>query len=123
VTQVHAGRYPRKISNFRGRGLLQLRDALLERDELPVQLTEHFAESRVRGHGRLARRPRDSAGRMVEWHASTIPLSRYAGRVMPTATEFDDPNAREDEDEELREGEAAPFDADEDEDDPEDDEY
>jgi len=60
---------------------------------------------------------------MVEVHASTIPLSRYAGRVMPAATEFDDPNAREDEDEELREGEAAPLDADEDYEDPEHDEY
>lgn len=36
---------------------------------------------------------------------------------MPAATEFDDPNAREDEDEELREGEVAPFDADEDDED------
>jgi hypothetical protein len=40
-----------------------------------------------------------------------------------TTPMFDDPNAGDEEDEELREGEAAPFDADEDEDDPEDDEY
>lgn len=51
-----------------------------------------------------------------------IQNSAYTRLRMPAATEFDDPNTREDDDEELREGEVAPYDLDDrDDDDPEDD--